>query len=336
MYLKKIFFLLFLGFTSLPFQASSQFSFDSAAWVKNNPGLYAILVTQNHELVYQHYFNQKTNMDLFNDQSLTKSIMALLIGIAIDKHYIDSLDEKAVTFLPETLRNLDKRKATITIRQIMNQSSGLYHEDLTQLSVYLSLDNPASYTWEQPLLTDPGSVFHYSNAASHLLSVILTQATGMTTRDFADRYLFKPMGIQDLEWPKMKDGYYDGSGLLSIRMQIRDMNKIGQLVLDSGMYNGRPVLSKGFITELMTPRKMFPTNWGLPGSEYGLCWYHKIYKGVPVLYGLGWGGQFNFVIPAYQAVITVNQSIADQEAIRESNLFLEKIFPLVFREVSGR
>jgi hypothetical protein len=73
----------------------------------------------------------------------------------------------------------------------------------------------------------------------------------------------------------------------------------------------------------------YPTNWGFPGSEYALCWYHKNYKGIPVIYGLGWGGQFNFIIPSLQAVITVNERVDDATAISQSILFQEKIFPMI-------
>jgi CubicO group peptidase (beta-lactamase class C family) len=105
-------------------------SIDTAAVIKNNRQLYSIVVSQNDKIVYNQYFNGKSNQDLFNNQSLTKSVMSLLIGIAIDKGYITSVDDKTVKYFPGLAQDTDKRKQNITIRQIMNQASGLWHEDL--------------------------------------------------------------------------------------------------------------------------------------------------------------------------------------------------------------
>ncbi|HET7002941.1 MAG TPA: serine hydrolase, partial [Puia sp.] len=319
--------LFFLAVT--PFFSDGQIHIEDSPVVRTDTGLYAIVVSKNHSLIYENYFNQHSATELFNDQSLTKGIMSILIGIAIDKGFISSLDEKIIRFFPDLKQDTDQRKQSITIRQIMNQASGLYHEDLARLDKYLALSNPSAFTIQQTLNADPGTTFHYSNAASHLLSVIITMATGLTTLAFANKYLFGPMKIERVEWMKMNDGYYDGSGLLSIRLSIRDLNRIGWLLLDSGRYGGRQIISSSFIRQLLYPDRVYHTDWGFPGSEYALCWYHKNYRGINIIYGLGWGGQFNFIIPTLHAVITVNESISDATAIRQSILFQEKIFPLI-------
>ena len=313
----------------IPSFSNGQIHIEDSSVVKTDSGLYAIAVTKNHALVYEHYFNQKSSADLFNDQSLTKGIMSILMGIAIDKGFVSSLDEKIIRFFPELKQDADQRKQTITIRQIMNQASGLYHEDLTRLDKYLSLPDPSLYTIQQPLITIPGSIFHYSNAASHLLSVIISKACGLSTLEFANKYLFGPMKIERVEWMKMNDGFYDGSGLLSIRLSVTDMNRIGALLLDSGRYVGRLIVSASYVQQLLNPDHRYHTDWGFPGSDYALCWYHKNYKGIMIVYGLGWGGQFNFIIPSMHAVITVNESVQDITAIRQSILFQDKIFPMI-------
>jgi len=325
--------LLLIQSVIFPSSSEGQIHIEDSPVVKNNPGLYAIAVTKNNSLVYEHYFNNKSSTDLFNDQSLTKSIMSILIGIAIDKGFISSLDEKIVRFFPELKQDTDQRKQSITIREIMNQASGLYHEYLPRLDIFLALPDPSAYTLQQPLLTDPGSIFHYSNAASHLLSLIITKATAMSTLNFANKFLFGPMQIQKVEWMKMKDGYYDGSGLLSIRLSVTDMNKIGLLVLDSGRYRSKQILSSRYVQQLLNPGRTYQTEWGFPGSEYALCWYHKNYHGIPVIYGLGWGGQYNFIIPSLHTVITVNESIDDENAIPRSIRFQSEIFPMIIHEL---
>src|SRR5579864_8205095 len=128
-----------VSLTIIPTFSTCQIHIEDSPVVKADTSLYAIVVTRNQTKLYEHYFNKKSAEDLFNDQSLTKSIMAIMIGIAIDKGFISSPDEKIVRFFPELKQDADQRKQNITIRQIMNQASGLYHEDLTHPDKYLSL-----------------------------------------------------------------------------------------------------------------------------------------------------------------------------------------------------
>ncbi|HEY9001147.1 MAG TPA: serine hydrolase [Mucilaginibacter sp.] len=329
--MKRILFLYFL--TAFLSDAHAQIRIDTSAYVKNNKQLYAVVVSQNDKVVFSQYFNGKTDTTLYNNQSLTKSVMSLLIGIAIDKGYISSVDEKIAKYFPQLKNDTDKRKQTITIRQVMNQASGLWHEDLVRLNQYLSLPDPSDYTLKQPLVSEPGKVFHYNNAATHLLSVILTKATDMSTFDFANKFLFGPMNIKNIKWGKMNDGYYDGCGLLSVQMANMNMNKIGSLLLHKGYYNGKKIVSEKWIDAILNPTISYRTPWGFDGSTYALCFYHYDYNGTPVTYGLGWGGQHVFVIPAKKAVISVNESINDFTAIKAENLFLNKIFPIIYQQL---
>ena len=311
----------------------SQINIDTAAVIKNNRQLYSIVVSQNDKVVYNQYFNGKSQQDLFNNQSLTKSVMSLLIGIAIDRGYIVSVDEKIVTYFPELAQDTDKRKQDITIRQIMNQASGLWHEDLINLGKYFAIADPSGYVLKAPLVSEPGKVFHYNNAGTHILSVILTKSTHMSTLEFANKYLFGPLAIKNVEWGKMRDGYYDGCGLLSVHLSTADMNRIASLLLHKGRFNNKSVVSEKWINQVLHPTVFYNTDWGFNGSTYALCFYHYSYKDTPITYGLGWGGQFVFVIPAKNAIVNVNESINDVTAIRASNLFLNQIFPLIYQQL---
>jgi CubicO group peptidase (beta-lactamase class C family) len=311
----------------------SQINIDTAAIIKNNRQLFSIVVSQNDKIVYSQYFNGKSQQDLFNNQSLTKSVMSLLIGIAIDKGYIVSVDEKIVKYFPELAQDTDKRKQDITIRQIMNQASGLWHEDLINLGKYFAIADPSGYVLKAPLVSEPGKVFHYNNAGTHILSVILTKSTHMSTLEFANKYLFGPLAIKNVEWGKMRDGYYDGCGLLSVHLSTADMNRIASLLLHKGRFNNKSVVSEKWINQVLHPTVFYNTDWGFNGSTYALCFYHYNYKDTPITYGLGWGGQFVFVIPAKNAIVNVNESINDATAIKASNLFLNHIFPLIYQQL---
>lgn len=320
----------FLLLTTTAISVKSQAPFDTASAIGNNRGIYSLVVAVKDQVIYTKAFNGQKIDDLRNHQSLTKSLDAVLVGIAIDKGFIPSINTKLCDILPALKNDPDKRKQQITIADIMNQASGLWHENLDQLNVYLGLPDPSDYVWQQPLLSDPGSELHYNNAASHLISVILTKATGQRTLDFARQYLFTPLGIEHVEWPVMKDGFNDGSGLLSVRIRTADMNKIGRLILDSGRYNGQQLVATQWTQALLHPPKTYPAPWGLRNTTYGLFFYHKTCKGENITYGMGWGGQFLILIPGLDAVISVNQAVDDRNAIRQSDVFMGEIFPMIF------
>jgi CubicO group peptidase (beta-lactamase class C family) len=312
-----------------------QVTFDTISYIRNNPAIFSLVVSVKENTIFAKSFNGKKNGDLFNNQSLTKSIEAVLVGIAIDKGYIKSVDTKIADILPVLKDDPDKRKLNITVGDIMNQASGLWHEDLREMHVYLGLDDPSGYVLKQPLVSEPGETLRYNNAASHLLSVILSKATQQTTFDFARQYLFEPLDIHQAEWPKMKDGFYDGSGLLSVHMSTVDVNKIGRLLLSKGRYKGKQIVSEKWVQTLLQPAKMYPAPWGLTNTTYGICFYHKKYKEEKLIYGMGWGGQFLILVPGLDAVITVNQEVNDNTAIQQSETFMGRIFPLIIEQIKA-
>lgn len=305
---------------------------DISAGLASNSHIYSLVIIKNDKEIYSHYFNGHTQTDLMNDQSLTKSICSILIGIAIEQGYLKSADQKIVDFFPDLNDDPDKRKQEITIRNIMNQASGLYHEDLNKLYEFLSQPMPFTYVLKSDLISEPGKIFHYNNAATHLLSVILTKATGMDTYTFAKKNLFEPMGISHFEWAKMKDGYYDGCGLLSIRLRSADMAKVGNMILNRGQYNNKQIIPAMWANELLQPKTVYQTTWGFDHSTYALCYYHTNYKGTQITYGMGWGGQFLLLIPSMNMVIVTNQDTADETAIQQSNNFIDRIFPAIFQQ----
>jgi CubicO group peptidase (beta-lactamase class C family) len=307
---------------------------DTSMSFLHGEGLYAVVISKGGKVTYEKYLDGHSSKDLFNNQSLTKSIVSLLIGIAIDRGIIPSIDEPIVHYFPSLNQDPDPRKRQIRIRDIMNQASGLWHEALDSpngLNRFLQLPDPSGYVLAQPLLTDPGQVFHYNNAATHLLSLILTKSTGIRTSAFAQQYLFGPLGIDSVQWDRMKDGYDDGSGLLSIHTRTSDLNRIGNLILDRGIYQGNRLVSADWIDAILHPVQTYPSPWGLHPSRYALCFYHYTFEGKELIYGLGWGGQFLILRPDDDVVITVNQDPTSPRAVDHSVYFLSVLFPLIWK-----
>ena len=311
---------------------------DSAIKLGSFPGFYSLVLSVNDSLRHEQYYNGANRTDLFDDQSLTKSLGSLLIGIAIDKGLIPSLDTRITQWFPQLKNDPDKRKQEITLRQVMNQASGLKHEDLEKIdgvTEYLALSDPAGFVLDAPLLSAPGEVFHYNNAATHLVGIILTKSSGMDVLSFAKKYLLGPLDITAVEWAKMKDGYYNLAGLENIRLRTTDWIKIGSLLLHEGKYNQKQIVSKQWIAQLLHPDVLYHTEWGFRGSQYGLCWYHIVYRGQEIIYGMGWGGQFLVVVPGLRMLLAVNQSREDEHAIQHAGRFIEAVFPHYFDAINS-
>ena len=194
--------------------------------LKNEKGIYSAIIIKNDITIFRQFYNGKTENDLFNIQSETKSVMAILIGIGIDKGFIKSVDQPITDFFPQLLSDKDTLKKEITIRHILNQTSGLQDFEYPQLDKWLTDNNPSELIFEQPLVSNPGTTYQYNTAATHLLSVIISKATKIETAKFAEEYLFKPLSITNYKWEKLKDGYNDGGGL-SLWMKTDDSDRLG-------------------------------------------------------------------------------------------------------------
>lgn len=311
----------------------AQGALDTLAYLKDNKNIYAIVISKDDKVIEERYYNHYDSTSLFNNQSITKSICSILVGIAIDNGSIKSADGKLVNYFPELNDDPDKRKRDITIRHVLNQASGLYHEDLSKLHQYLDLPNPSAHALKAPLVSEPGKLFHYNNAASHLISLLITKSTGMATHVFAKKFLFDPLGITAFEWRKMRDGYDDGSGLISVQLRTADLIKLGRLLLRGGNYNGQQIVSKDWVQQIISPAISYQTDWGFDNSTYSLCWYSSEHKGKPITYAMGWGGQFLIVIPSINAVVAINQNTADETAIKQSINFINIVFPAIYKQL---
>ena len=300
----------------------------------NEKGIYSVIIIKNNNTIFHQFYNGKTENDLFNIQSETKSIISILIGIAIDKNLIKSVDQPISDFFPEILSSNDTLKKLITIRYLLNQTSGLQEFEYPNLNKWLNNTNPTNLALSQPLISKPGTTYQYNTAATHLLSVIISKASEMETAKFADKYLFGPLSISDYKWGKLKDGFNDGGGL-SLWMRTGDIAKIGVLLLNNGKIRNQQIVPKQWIDQLFNKENKLTAPWGLRNSLHGFCWYATTYKNHKINYAMGYGGQFLFIFPDLNAVVAVNYNYDTAKGIEQSNVFFEKYFPLIFENIKN-
>jgi CubicO group peptidase (beta-lactamase class C family) len=298
-------------------------------------GMRSLLVARNDVLVAERYYNGHSQSSLHNVQSVTKSVMSALIGIAIDRGYIESVDLPISRYLEPLVDSLDAEKGKITIRQLLTMTTGLEWQGLGGANEFMrwaSAPDQIDYVLDKPLVEPPGTRFNYSDGAAHLLSIILTEATGQSTLQFAQRYLFAPLGIDSRQWPVDNRGYNIGAAGLALTS--RDMLRFGMLYLDEGADSGRAIIPPEWVTVSTSAR--VSTHEAIPyGSHYGYLWWSGRAQAGDFYFAMGYGGQFILSLPDLGVVVvaTCEWRYPVQQANRHwsdiINLIVNKVLPAV-------
>lgn len=274
------------------------------------PRLNAILIIRHGYIVFERYYfepyfaeSSSQSYQLFH--SMTKSVISLLIGIALQQGYLKSIDQLWDEFTPEYFTTTrDLRKQQISIRHLLCMTSGL-NPDFLGYPGYerFKTDDWIRFAADERTWTEPGHLFMYSSLGSHLLSVILTRATDMSTLDFARRFLFAPLGIHSNEelgfkWETDPRGYYlGGTGL---RLQARDTAKLGYLALNNGLWDGQQLLPADYVQAATHAQ----SQGGPPeAAAYGYHWWVIEQEGYHSFFSAGFGGQYIHVFPDLDTMI---------------------------------
>lgn len=302
----------------------SALSFDEAiAAAGHLPRLYSLLVSVDGDLRVERYFNGATAARATNIKSASKSIVSTLVGIAIDRGHIANVHEPIGPYFREYLRD-DAEKAAITIEDLVTMRSGLETTSNRNYGRWVQSGHWVRHVLERPLVDQPGGRMIYSTGSTHLLSAILTKATGMSTLAFAREALGRPLGISFDAWTRDPQGIYLGGNEMAMRP--RDMLRVGELFLNDGRYNGRQVVSEGWVRTSIEPRTV--SRWS--EREYGYGWWIRTLADRPVFYAWGYGGQFIFIVPSTRTVI-VATSVSQPGSERRDQL--RGVYDLVERYI---
>lgn len=302
-------------------------------------GALSLIVCRNGEIVAEEYTNFKTYGadSIKNIMSVTKTFTGTLVGLAIEKGFIESVNDPINRYLTGIVTFPDNTKANITIDQLLKMSFGHSWNGTSSSSLYSTwarTPDHLQFIIDLPLVAAPGTVFNYSDGASHLLSVIITEATGINTLDFARTYLFDPIGIKKFKWLKDDKGYPNGAA--SLQITPADMVKFGNLILNKGKYIDQQVIPESWITK-MTSTKISTNNDVPYGPEYGYQIWLGTESGHRYYMAMGWGGQFIIIVPDLQLVITATCWTSDLTHKQASEhwmsiigIIFEKILPCVY------
>ncbi len=269
-----------------------------------------------HQYNYSHpdWHPYYQGQDVHSLQSVTKSVTSALIGIAIRRGEIESLDQKLLSFFQNyDLSKVDARLQQATLDDLLTMRTGIeWHEtdrplDETNTTIQLEgSDDWIQFTLDQPLDAGPGKKWTYNSGGSHLMSGVIKQATGRFVDEYAEEHLFGPLGIKDYHWKKTPQGFPDTEG--GLYLEAEQLAKIGYLYLQDGVWEGERILPEDWVANSVAARV---ENVNSAGFGYGYQWWRidRLAGDDPKLEvwaGLGYGGQFLIVIPKLEMVGVVN------------------------------
>lgn len=258
-------------------------------------GVLSVLVERDGRLIFERYYRGARRSGRLDVFSVTKSVTSTLIGIALHDGLLRSLDQRLGDFFPKDVqRARDKRVRKITLRHLLTMTSG--YRDVAAIRS----DDWIHTQIDRPLAADPGRGWAYDNGSFHLLSAVLTKATGATANVYAQRMLFGPLGIARTTWTT--DGQGHSLGNTGIRLSSRDLVRLGELYLHDGRWNGRRLVPAVYVREATRRHTKLGNGWG-----YGYGWW--VLGGGPAGFAaLGYAGQAIAVYPGRHLVVVVTGS----------------------------
>jgi CubicO group peptidase (beta-lactamase class C family) len=277
----------------------------------------SVLIARNGKLVYEKYFGDFTNSSPMDTRSCTKTITSMLIGIAIDQGKL-KLSSPVFSYFPDKkpIENPDPRKDKITVEDFLTMSSILECDDWNDYSrgneerMYLvedwlkfTLNLPVKgYSIDKKPEDQPyGRSFSYCTAGVFTLGAVLQKATQTKTPDFAKKYLFDPLNVQNAGWQFSPLGLaMTGGGL---RLQSRDLLKLGQLYLNNGTWNGKRIVAEQWVKTSTQPHARIDDQ-----TEYGYLWWLKKFNNHAAYYMSGNGGNKIAVFPDLNAVVVITST----------------------------
>lgn len=284
----------------------------------------AVLVDAGGELVYERYVDSSP-AETADVRGVTASILSILVGVALDRGDLQSLDQTVGELLPDHADAMTPETSEVTLRQLLTMTSG-FPEEVAMPSD--AAGDPVSWALGAGRVEHPGSGFAYSAPAAHLISPILERATGRPVLELARDALFGPLGI-DTEaaaepvtgekafersyekagsaWPVDENGHHRGDS--HVKMSATDMVRLGRLMLAGGVWEGQRLVSDDWVQESTREQVHVGDVYEAVTKSYGFQWWLTTADGHPAFAAAGEGGQLIEVVPDLDLVVVVSTRI---------------------------
>lgn len=283
-----------------------------AQWDRDeHPDLRGVVVIHRGQRVAERYYNGATEDELHDIRSAGKSITALLVGIAIDRGAIRSVDDPVSRYWTDAAGS---PIGPVALRDVLSMRSGLaaFDEDPASPGNEDRMDeaaDPLAFVLGVPRETNPGTRYRYNSTTTYVAGVVVAKATHGSMADFARQRLFAPLGITRWRWDSDAAGMTKGQG--NLRLATRDLARIGEMVRNKGQLGGRRIVSARWVSSMTAPLV------GIADSDpyadhYGYFWYRKTHQvdgtAVTVSFASGNGGNKIYVVPGCDLVVGITSA----------------------------
>lgn len=312
--------------------------------------IHAVVIARHGKLAFEQYFagidqpwgkpEARYDYDattLHDMRSITKSVTSLLVGIAIDRRMIKSVNTRIVNFFPEFADLRTPGWENVRLRHLLTMSSGIKWDETLSWSdpdndePHLVFDaDPLRYVLSKPIAVPPDTMWVYNGGGTELLGNIIERTSGRPLQAFAREFLFNPLGVTDFGWKTYKNG--KTAAAIGLRLRPRDAAKIGQLLLSDGAWNGRQIIPPDWIMQSVIPRFQAVGYFG--GTLfYGYQWWmgRSLAEGKEVRWvaAFGLGGQRIFVIPELDMVVMMTSGLfgRPKEGLAQFDILANVIIP---------
>jgi len=271
------------------------------------PALYSILIIREDQIVIEKYFNGQTKNDSHEIASASKSIISALTGIALREGFLHSTSQTLGNFLPEIFEEPKlSERSQLTLGDLLTMRTGFAWEpriingksQKNEVSLGDILETPSQMTPD---------VFIYNTGATHLMSAVISEASGMDTCTFANEYLFDPLGISVEWWNQDQDGYFTGGW--NMYLTPRELAKFGLLYLHNGNWGGTQIVPEAWVEESLS---YHTTASGGQDTYYGYWWWLSSMWNYDVFSARGGGGQMIYIIPELDLVFVTTSDASYQ------------------------
>lgn len=268
-------------------------------------GTVALLVIQNGKIKFEKYWEKYGENSYSNSFSMAKTIVALLIGIALDEGKIKNLDQKVGEFLPEFSVG---DKASMSLRDVLQMSSGLNWDEgygnpfseVTKTYVAESIDEIVK---NLPVREPSGKTWRYQSGDTQVLGYVIEKATGKTVAAYASEKLWIPLGAKNTAlWTLAREDDKERA-FCCFNSNARDFARLGQLVLNKGHWNGKQIVPETYIKELTSPALRLKDRKGQPVKHYGYQLWIAYHKNLTIPCFRGVKGQYIAMIPEKNAMV---------------------------------
>ena len=262
--------------------------------------LHSLIVARDGRIAVGEAFRGPSLERAVNVKSVSKTIVASLVGAALDRGLLDGVDQRLSDLLADMIpAGADPRVRAITVAHLLTMQAGLERTSGPNYGRWVESSSWVEFALSRPFVTEPGARMLYSTGSYHLLGVMLARATGRSLLELAREWLGDPLGIAFRPWTRDPQGFYMGGN--NMVLSPLDLFRFGEMWRLGGLWDRHRVLSPAWIEASWTARTYSPFS----GDTYGYGWFLSSAGQRSVMYARGYGGQMLFVVPSLGLTVVV-------------------------------